>query len=147
MEKYKQIVFWAARIILAGVFVNASVSKIARPDEFYTAIMNYQILPQYLAYVLSYFLPVLELVCSIALLWNVFCKAAISLIYAMLIVFIIGIISAWLRGLNISCGCFGSENAVGEYLKVMLRDVFLIGLCSIIFLLSEKKDVKRNVNL
>ena len=80
-------------------------------------------------------------------LWNVFCKAAISLIYAMLIVFIIAIISAWLRGLNISCGCFGSENAVGEYLKVMLRDVFLIGLCSIIFLLSEKKDVKRNVNL
>ena len=76
MEKYKQIVFWAARIILAGVFVNASVSKIARPDEFYTAIMNYQILPQYLAYVLSYFLPVLELVCSIALLLNVFLGGA-----------------------------------------------------------------------
>ena len=147
MEKYKQIASWSARIILAGVFAYASVSKIVRPDEFYTAVMNYQILPQYLAYAISYFLPILELVCAVALLWNVFCKAAISLLYIMLVVFIIAIISAWLRGLNISCGCFGGESAVGEYLEVILRDVFLIGLCSIIFLLSAKKNVKRNVNL
>lgn len=140
MGKVKYISFLLARIILAGVFVYASIHKIAYPDEFYGAIMNYQILPQYGAYALAYLLPMLEMFAGLALLSGKFLPTSLLMIYGMLLIFIAAIISAWLRGLDISCGCFGEGNS-GEYFAVIVRDIFLLLLCMIIFLLNPRRKL------
>lgn len=141
MEKYKQIVLCSARVILAGVFAYAAVSKILRPDEFYIAVMNYQILPKYLAYAVAYFLPALELVCAVALLSKAVCKASAYIICLMLSAFIAAVLLSWLRGLNISCGCFGGEDSTGGYLGIIVRDIVLLGLCVIIFLINPNRNL------
>ena len=135
MENFKKIAFWTALIILALVFIYASFYKIAYPNEFYTAAANYQILPQYGAYAIAYFLPALELFAGLALLNKKFLIPSLTIICAMLVVFIVAILSAWIRGLDISCGCFGG-GAKGEYIDVLIRDILLLVCCGIIFLLN-----------
>ena len=99
--------------------------------------MNYQILPQYGAYALAYLLPVLEMFAGLALLSRKFLPTSLLMISGMLLIFIVAIISAWLRGLDISCGCFGEGNS-GEYFEVIVRDILL---CMIIFLLNPRKEL------
>lgn len=140
MGKVKHISFLLARILLAGIFVYASIHKIVHPDEFYVVIMNYQILPQYGAYALAYLLPVLEMSVGLALLSRKFLYPSLVIVSGMLLIFISAIASAWLRGLDISCGCFGEGNS-GEYFEVIVRDIFLLLLCMIIFLLNPRRKL------
>ena len=140
MGKVKRISFLLARVILAGVFIYASIHKIVYPDKFYGAIMNYQILPQYGAYALAYLLPALEIFVGLVLLSGKFLYPSLLMISVMLLVFIAAIISAWLRGLDISCGCFG-EGSSGEYFEVIVRDIFLLLLCMILFLLNPRRKL------
>jgi hypothetical protein len=48
----------------------------------------------------------------------------------LMVVFLVGIVSAWARGLQIDCGCFGGggQVAAGEtrYLSETLRDTALL---------------------
>lgn len=140
MGKVKHISFLLARILLAGIFVYASIHKVVYPDEFYVVIMNYQILPQYGAYALAYLLPALEMLAGLALLSKKFLSPSLLMISGMLLIFIAAIVSAWLRGLDISCGCFGEGNS-GEYFEVIVRDIFLLLLCMIIFLLNPRRKL------
>ena len=140
MGKVKHISFLLARILMAGIFVYASIHKIVYPDEFYGAIMNYQILPQYCAYALAYMLPMLEMSVGLALLSRKFLYPSLVIVSGMLLIFIAAIASVWLRGLDISCGCFGEGNS-GEYFEVIVRDIFLLLLCMIIFLLNPRKEL------
>ena len=140
MGKVKHISFLLARILLAGIFVYASIHKIVHPDEFYVVIMNYQILPQYGAYALAYLLPALEMSVGLALLSRKFLYPSLVIVSGMLLTFIGAIASAWLRGLDISCGCFGEGNS-GEYFEVIVRDIFLLLLCMIIFLLNPRRKL------
>ena len=140
MGKVKHISFLLARILLAGIFVYASIHKIVHPDEFYVVIMNYQILPQYGAYALAYLLPALEMSVGLALLSRKFLYPSLVIVSGMLLTFIGAIASAWLRGRDISCGCFGEGNS-GEYFEVIVRDIFLLLLCMIIFLLNPRRKL------
>lgn len=95
-----------ARLVLGGVFLVAAIDKIAVPDAFAKSINNYHIVPTNLVNFSALLLPWLELLCSIFLIVGVRVKAAASLTSGMLVVFIVAIISAMIRGLDINCGCF-----------------------------------------
>ena len=64
MEKVKTLIDLSLRVVLSAVFIYAAVSKILRPDEFYTDIRNYQIVSGYIAYASAYFLPAFEIVAA-----------------------------------------------------------------------------------
>jgi len=95
-----------ARLVLGGVFLVAAIDKIAVPEAFAKSINNYHIVPTNLVNFSALLLPWLELLCSIFLIVGVRVKAAAFLTSGMLIVFIVAIISAMIRGLDINCGCF-----------------------------------------
>lgn len=95
-----------ARLVLGGVFLVAAIDKIAVPDAFAKSINNYHIVPTNLVNFSALLLPWLELLCSIFLIVGVRVKAAAFLTSGMLVVFIVAIISAMMRGLDINCGCF-----------------------------------------
>ena len=139
MENVKKLTETALRIILAVVFAYAGALKLANPPEFYTAILNYKILPENAALIVAYFLPALELVCAAALLCRNYAKSAIIVVALMLAVFIVAIISAMWRNLDISCGCFGSSNS--GLMLPLLRNFALIAFCAIIFLLNNKRFI------
>lgn len=145
METLKTVISWVFRLILAGVFIYAGFIKLLRPDIFFNDISNYQILPTWTSYAAAYFMPAFEIFTGVFLLTKrSFVTAAIMTILMML-VFITAICSAWLRGLDISCGCFGNGET-GAYAMTILRDsVFLVMACSII--LINKMELIRKSQL
>jgi len=101
-------VYHTCRIILALVFIIASIEKIQRPWDFGRAIFVYDMMNGWMAYFISpmaIIMPMLELVTGVLLLANRLVRPSALLILAMNIVFVIAILSAMMRGMDIDCGC------------------------------------------
>lgn len=95
------------RWLLAGLMLWAAVSKLANPGEFLGSIYAYQLpLPRPLLQIVAVVLPWVELLCGLLLLAGVWTEAALVLVTGLLAVFVVATGQAWLRGLDISCGCF-----------------------------------------
>ncbi|HEY4299362.1 MAG TPA: MauE/DoxX family redox-associated membrane protein [Candidatus Didemnitutus sp.] len=97
------------RLVLGAVFVWAAVTKIADPRLFVAEVSHFHLLPYPMAVALGIYLPWLELVCGLATAFGWRLRAALGLILALTCVFLVALGSAWWRHLDISCGCFGSE--------------------------------------
>ena len=93
------------RIILGGIFVSASVGKIADPHAFASSIIGYRILEGDAALHIATVLPWIELLCGCGLIAGVFIRGSSSLVMVMLVCFTAAVVSALWRGLDISCGC------------------------------------------
>jgi len=99
---------------LGGLFIVASLDKLADPAAFAASILNYKIVGPTLAMVIATVLPSLELLCGLSLILGLYSRTSALLITFMLIGFTILIISALLRGLDISCGCFTQDPNVSK---------------------------------
>lgn len=78
------------RLILAGVFLYMGVSKILDPVDFLKLIREYHLLPEtppHLLNLSAVVLPMLEVVCAIALLVGVSVRAAAATLLGMLMIF------------------------------------------------------------
>ena len=122
----------AARLVLGGVFVVAGALKIPDPAAAVRAVRAYRLLPESLVAPVAFGLPVLEIAVGLALLIGVFVRTAALAAAVLLVLFLVGIGSAWARGLRIDCGCFGNgrEVAAGRtaYPLEVLRDGVLLGV-------------------
>jgi uncharacterized membrane protein YphA (DoxX/SURF4 family) len=114
------IIILLVRIFLGGLFIVASLDKLADPAAFAASILNYKIVGPTLAMVIATVLPSLELLCGLSLILGLYSRTSALLITFMLIGFTILIISALLRGLDISCGCFTQDPNVSKigYIKI-----------------------------
>jgi len=77
-------------------------------------------------------LPILELVVGVCLVLGLFTRPASVVSAVLFVAFILGIASAWGRGLQIDCGCFGGggfdADATSKYPWEIARDVGLLVL-------------------
>lgn len=97
----------AARWLLGLLMLWAAVSKLAAPTEFLGSIYAYRLpLPQAWLQVLAVSLPWVELLCGLALITNVWSESVLVLVLGLFVVFVLATGQAWMRGLDISCGCF-----------------------------------------
>jgi uncharacterized membrane protein YphA (DoxX/SURF4 family) len=121
-----------ARWVLGGVFLVAGVLKLPDPDAAVRAVRAYRLLPEPLVAPVAFGLPVLEMAVGLAVVAGVFVRTASVAAAVLLVVFLAGVGSAWARGLQIDCGCFGDggEVAAGEtaYPAEVLRDVALLAV-------------------
>lgn len=121
-----------ARWVLGGVFLVAGALKLPDPDAAVRAVRAYRLLPEPLVAPVAFGLPVLEIAVGLALVAGVFVRTAAVAGAALLVVFLAGVGSAWARGLQIDCGCFGGggEVAAGEtaYPAEVVRDVALLAV-------------------
>jgi len=124
-----------SRLVLAGVLIAAGGAKFFEGGfAAQRAINAYKVFPPSWAPFLGYALPGLEIVLGLLLLVGMFVRIS-SLVTAVLMTgFIAGIISVWVRGYSIDCGCFGGGGDVSEagknlrYSKEILRDLLFVGL-------------------
>jgi hypothetical protein len=56
---------------------------------------------------LAFYLPWLEIFSGLALVFRLFYRGALSILTALVVVFLAATIAAKARGLDITCGCFG----------------------------------------
>lgn len=122
----KKIIQLILLVVIGGVFAVAGILKVLDPAAFATDIDHYHLLPWPLAVIGALYLPWLECFCAAALVSQKFRAAALGLMLAMSFVFLAAMSSAAARGLNISCGCFGSGTGGGHLGFAIARDVAMI---------------------
>lgn len=116
-----------ARIVLGAVFVYASFDKMANPQAFADIIDNYKMLPVPLVNPLAIFLPWLELITGLFLITGKWVKSSLLIYSIFLIIFMIGLSQALIRGLDISCGCFSVHpSSTSEVWLRILEDLVLL---------------------
>ncbi len=119
------------RIALGAVFAYAAYTKLFQfaggrlhllPWQLFAmAIDSYQLLPAWAVEALAKTLPWFELLLGILLIagrWLV--RPAATAVSALLVVFLTLIVRAYLKGQEISCGCFGPGEVISW--KTLLRD-------------------------
>jgi putative oxidoreductase len=113
------------RIIVGGVFVWAGVLKIADPLEFAQSIKNYQFFPQEMIFFIAIILPWVEALSGGLLILGIFKRSSAVLISLLLLGFIGLVGLALLRGIDTSCGCFGSFSRKADLSLIMADTVLL----------------------
>ena len=128
------------RLILTGLFVWAAAVKILDPRALMDAIQSYHLLPWIPATIVAVWLPWLELVLACALWVRSGARTAAGMLAALCAVFLIALVQAWARGIDITCGCFGSSSVVsgGKYALYLARDTALIALAVVLWRLETK---------
>lgn len=124
-----------ARVVLGVVWLWAGGAKILHLEESVQAVRGYQLLPYEVALVVGYALPMVEILLGVLLLLGLLTRWAAAASALLMLGFVIGIGSAWARGLSIDCGCFGgggaiaAEEAARQYPWEIARDtgLFLLG--------------------
>jgi len=99
----------ALRLLLGLAFVAAGAEKIADPASFGLSIGNYRILPDSLVPVPATVLPWVELLCGLGILFGILVRGGSLIVSLLLVIFTLAVLSAILRGLDISCGCFSQD--------------------------------------
>ena len=106
-HKIYQLAYWIASFIIAAVLLSG-YHKIIYPADFAVSVYRFHLLPGFLINVSALYLPWLELVCAVCLLFIPRCRtAALWIVLALLILFTAAIaVNLW-RGSGFGCGCFG----------------------------------------
>lgn len=115
------------RIILGAVFLWASFGKILEPGDFARSISNYHIVPFGIENIIALILPWLELLIGMGLILGIMVDGSVQISAILLIMFILMIGQAMLRGFNIECGCGLKEGEMIGLNKILENIVFLGG--------------------
>lgn len=113
------------RWMLGSLLVWAAVSKLANPTAFLGSLYAYDMrLPQDFLKLVAIVLPWVELICGILLITETWVESALILLGVLMCVFVCATGVAWMRGLEISCGCFdlkifGLDSAYPKLVKLI----------------------------
>lgn len=120
------------RLTLAIIFFYAGIEKIINPRDFAVAIYNYQLLPDCAVNALAVILPWLEIIVAICLVAGLYVRGATLISSALFLTFATALAISLVRGLDISCGCFGAASGSINWLY-LARDLSLF--CMSVFVL------------
>ncbi len=122
------------------MFIYASLDKIAHPEEFAKQIGYYKALPFGLENLLAIILPWAELIMGICLIAGLLVDGAALVSIIMMLVFILAISQAMLRGIDITCGCFKvSADSEKLGLDTIIRDIVFLVMSFIVLNRQERK--------
>jgi len=134
-----------ARLILGGIFIYASIDKIAFPAEFANLLQGYNILPSFLIKPIALILPWIELIAGILLVVDLLPKESAFVLTSLLIVFLIAIGFQAKKGPIEDCGCFGKDSilSTSNFSLLVLRDLIFI-VIGIYILIAQKNLSEKN---
>ena len=122
-----QFVWRIAEFIIGGVFIYAGAIKALDPIRFANDIDNYKILPWAIGVHLAFYLPWLEILCGLALIARRLYLGGLSILAALISIFIVATVVAKVRGLDITCGCFGHASKNWSFPQHLVLDLVLLG--------------------
>jgi hypothetical protein len=124
-------------LVLGGIFIYAGAIKALDPVRFATDIDNYKILSWFISVRLAFYLLWLEIFCGVALILRRLYLGGLSILAGLISIFIVATVAANVRGLDITCGCFGHASRnwsfsthVGLNLVLLGATIFLLRISS-----------------
>ena len=96
---------------VALVFLVAALAKIGDNAGFAGQIHHYRLVPFGLENLLAITLPWIEMVAALAILLRSRAQAGAVVAAGLMVLFVVVVGSAVVRGLDIECGCFGTADA------------------------------------
>jgi putative oxidoreductase len=127
MRLASRIVWRTMDVIIGGIFIYAGAIKVLDPVQFATDIDNYKILPWTISVGLAFYLPWLEILCGLALIARRLYLGGLSILTALVAVFLVATIAAKVRGLDITCGCFGHASQNWNFPTHLALDLAILG--------------------
>ena len=115
----------ACRLGVGGAFLYAGAMKLCDVSAFAGLLSRYEMLPDFSLSFFAVAVPLAECVVGPLLVFSRWVRLSAAAVSAMLVVFIIALFQAALRGLDVSCGCFGGVSSSGP-LPAILRDLLLL---------------------
>ncbi len=109
----------ACRLLVGAIFMTFALSKIMRPAVFALNVVDFGLMPSFGVNLWSLALPWAELVVGMFLILGIRTRAAATLIAAMNLIFIVGLVHAIFLHLPINCGCVGEVGEPVTWLKVL----------------------------
>ena len=122
-----RIVWRIVDVIVGGIFIYAGAIKVLEPVQFATDIDNYKILPWTISIGLAFYLPWLEIFCGLALILRRLYLGGLSILTGLGAVFLVATIAAKVRGLDITCGCFGHASQNWSFPTHLAIDLAILG--------------------
>ncbi len=125
------------RFVLGAIFLYAGIVKIADPAAFAQAVANYRILPLALVNAAAIILPWVEVLAGASLVLGFFLPGGSLLTAGLLLIFAVALGFDLWRGIDLSCGCFGTSEATVTWLYV-LRDAVLCCMACFVWVFSGR---------
>jgi hypothetical protein len=126
-------------LIVGGIFVYAGAIKGLDPVQFANDIDNYKTLPWFVSVRLAFYLPWLEIFCGLAVIFRFLYRGGLSILTALIAVFIGATLAAKMRGLDITCGCFGHASKNWSFLQHMAIDLAIFAALVVLWLANDRR--------
>lgn len=110
---------FVAALLLGALFLWSGIAKIKDPLSFADAIRNFRIVGDPVAPALALLLPWIEVFAGAAVMWDRTRQGAAALLTLLLLGLTLAVASAWARGLDIACGCFGGDETMNYPIKII----------------------------
>jgi len=118
------------RLLVGALMLYASWDKLLHPRDFAALVKGYHLLPDMLVNPVAVWLPWLELTLGVCLWTGVFAEGGLALSAGLLAVFWLALGVDYLRGIDVSCGCFSTspDEPAAPMLFYLGRDALLLAL-------------------
>jgi len=132
--RYADLAILVLRVAIGLVFVVAGLAKIGHATEFAAQIAGFRLLPQPVVAPMALVLPFLELLLGGYLVIGLFTRASAWTAAALFALFDAAIASAVVRGMTVSCGCFGPNDTTVTTWPEVARDAVLVVIAIVVAL-------------
>lgn len=119
------------RWVVGGLFITAGLLKALDPARFTADILAYRLLPYAPAVALAFYAPYLELIAGARLVLRPRDDAARQVLAGLTLLWTAAVATAWMRGLDISCGCFGAGAGATAGLALARNVLLLFALAAL----------------
>lgn len=113
------------RLAVGGVFAVSGWTKLSDIERTIRSVRAYEVLPESIVPGVGTALPLVELALAALLVTGLATRLAALMTGALCLAFLIGVASAWARGLQIECGCFGNGGFTADPVPGYVREIVL----------------------
>ncbi len=138
MNKFYPYLFLFLRLILGVIFLISAALKFSSPIDFAEAILNYQVFGFVLSHLGAIIVPTVEAIVGMLLLTGFWLKEALILTVSLYLVFDVMIFQAFLRGLDVACGCFNPTDQNPIDIKKLMEN-FLLTISALTAFIIDRK--------
>jgi uncharacterized membrane protein YphA (DoxX/SURF4 family) len=132
------VVMLLARLALGGVLIYAGVVKVPYPAAFAEAVANFDILPPFGNWVVALALPWAEIVIGLLLICGLWLRYSAAVTVLMFLGFGGAVLLALARGIDIECGCFGTDDYERVGVKVLAIEAAMIAAGVLVFIFPSQ---------